>query len=120
MNGSALAREFVESFDRPDCEHIAEGVIATAENLRDRKISARAAEVASAHFLAVLDATPVPHGELYEPTHLLAIVTKRWASLCDQQSNDGDILVAKAWRKIALCALDLVQTALAREAGRMP
>ena len=71
-------------------------------------------------FLAQLDAMPIPHSDLYEPAHLLAIVTKRWAALSDLQSFDADFLIKKAWRKIALDILDLVQTTMAREAGRMP
>jgi hypothetical protein len=115
---SALAHKPREDYELTDVERIATGLIACVEGLRDKQISPKAARVSAEMFLAQLDTAPIPVTVLYVPTHLLADVCKRWAAIgCDVPE---DFLILQKWKKIALDTVDLVQTTMAREAGRMP
>jgi hypothetical protein len=114
---AGLAHKPREDFDLTDCERIAQGIIATAENLRDGAISAKAARVSSAHFLAMLDALPAPATALARRCSLLAFLTAEWA---DELQSRVDQLVAIECQKLAMTAINLVHTTMAREAGRMP
>jgi hypothetical protein len=113
---NALAQKPREDFEKSDVERIADGIIATAENLRDSKISAKAARIASAHFLATLDALAPPATALTRRCSLLAFLTAEWAD----ELNGSDLHLAGECKNLALRAINLVQTTMAREAGRMP
>lgn len=116
MTGN-LAHKPREDFELTDCERIAEGIIATAENLRDGQISAKAARISAAHFLATLDALPTPATPLARRCSLLAFLIAEWA---DELESHVDQLVAIDCQKLVLTAINLVRTTMAREAGRMP
>jgi hypothetical protein len=112
-----VAGAILDARDKSDLENIADGVIATAENLRDGKISAKAARIASAHFLATLDALSPPATPLTRRCSLLAFLVSEWA---DEFAYGSDLLLAIECKKLALGAINLVQTTMAREAGRTP
>ena len=106
-----------EDFELTDIDRIAEGVIATTENLRDGKISAHAAHRASLHLLDLLDVFNANAEPLPRRTRLLAFLTYEWAL---EVENGRDLLVARECHNLALRAIQIVQTTMAREAGRMP
>ncbi len=106
-----------EDFDKSDIERIADGVIATAENFRDSKISAHAAHRASLHFIDMLHAIDGNQERLPRRARLLAFLIYEWAL---EVENGGDFADVRECLNLASRMVLIVQTTMAREAGRMP
>ncbi len=116
MNAS-VAHKPREDFELSDVERIAEGVIATAENFRDGKISAHAAHRASLHFIDMLHAIEENEQRLARRSRLLAFLIYEWA--LEVESGGGFSDVHQCLNLASRMVLN-VQTTMAREAGRMP
>ena len=114
-----LAHKPREDYELSDIERIAEGVIATAENFRDGKISAHAAHRSSLHFLDLLDAVDEHENQnpLKRRAKLLAHLTYEWAL---EVESGGEFSDVRQLRNLAARMVLILHTPLAPEAGRMP
>lgn len=109
---ASVAHKPREDFGLPGITY---GIIACVEGLRDDLISPYSAQAAAGLLKGQLEEMPPPRANLWPSAHLLACVTHHWAGTIIEKDD-----IARVWRRIALHSLDLVQTTMAREAGRMP